>query len=328
MNPVVWALDAFSSKKDWPIHFKTARAIHAYAPEAQIHPVYILSEQVFSDRGYSSFLRPGLKPMALRNLNALLSHDALFDLMKSGQLLSPKVVVEISSDAEVCVEQFLRYALNVNAAGIAIGTHARSPIARLFSGSFSQTLIHKSRIPVLITGAYQQEDPQPIKTVIVPTDFKPEGREDFEAFLEFALQRNLDVELFYKQIETFENWMQSDAYLLGGGWSPIVESHTEEEDRYAEAEIWLRRAREAGVRVHVTTEIFRESSADCIIQYANRLADRSPMIAILRPIDWLDGSVLRDLIQTSPYPLYVKDFGEPRQQQRDELADRETALRW
>lgn len=304
-RPVVWALDAFS--KDFDVHFKTAHAIALHAPGRLIHPVYVLSEEVFQDRGYSSFLRPALKTLAHRNMMAVLNHDALWDLRKAGAFHDPEVLIESTADASACALQLLRYADDVNAELIALGTQAKSLMARFFAGSFAESVLSQAHRPVLVIGPHQSRDLHLTDTVVLPTDFQPSHRHGFDGLLEIAQAHDLKLYLLQKTPESIDTWIQNVAQAWGGALPPLEEFYDDDdESRAREAISWIQKAHELGVEAHVVTDGVNESSASAIIDYATQLKDASPTIAMLQdPTNWLTSTVLRDLIRASPFPLYV-----------------------
>ncbi len=316
-QPVVWALNAFATQFD--VHFKTANAIARQAPGCQIIPVYILSEDLFAEKGYSNFMRPALKSLAHRNMLTILNHDALWDLRKLALFDDPQILIEESSEAEACVQKLLRYAKFHNASGIAIGTHGRSLVTRWFAGSFAESVLNQSLLPVLIAGPHQDDRLLEVDSVVLPTDFQPSQRKGFEELLKVAHERRLMIHLLKIQSESFDAWIQSVAHAWGGGFNGMSSVYDETEAIILEEAVsWVQKAHDQGVRAKVITENFRESTAEGIIEYAKRLDRSSPAIAVLQdhphsadatheqtPSGWLTTSVLRDLIRSSPFPLYV-----------------------
>ncbi len=320
-QPVVWALDAFAKNLD--VHFKTAQAIALHAPQSLIYPVYVLSEEAFAERGYSCFMRPALKSLAHKNMMAILDHDGLWEFRKAGVFQDPTVLIESSADAALCAQALLRYAFELQANFVAIGMHGRSLVARWFAASFSESILHESRIPVLVSGPHQSSDLHPSNLIVLPTDFHPSRREAFEDLLKIAKERELSIHLLQRPAETLDAWIQSLAHPWGGGWTGFDDAIDDDQSALTqEAVTWLQRAHQLGVTVHVITENFRESAAEAIIDYAKSLEGpdkrSSPTIALLQDhpqgaealgaettSSWLNSDVLRDLIRVSPYPLYV-----------------------
>lgn len=280
--PMVWALDAFS--KDFVRHARTAEAMQAHMPEGAIHPVYVLSETVFLNRGYSSFLRAALKPRAHKNLVAVLDHELLSSLRRTGCLRPPRVLVESSADASLCTQRLLRYAKHIGARLVGIGASGRSPLSRWFTGSFAETLISGSRLPLLITGPKQGASLKIPTVFVLPTDFNPSRRIEFTELLEIAAKKKISLHLVHDETETAK----------------------------AEAQHWMTAACERGVELRFVSAAVRTSAAKFIVAYARQIENKnSPFIAIfgnrgLASNDgWLPARLTRDLIRSSPYPLYL-----------------------
>lgn len=307
--PVVWALDAFS--KDFETHSRTARALRAHAPESDIHPVYVLSEQVFSDRGYSSFLRAGLKPRAHHNLMALLEHELLVEVNRSGFVRGPRVLVESTADASLCVGKLLRYAKRIGASVIGLGTSGRSHLSRWFAGSFAETLFRESPLPLLVAGPRQNVNLKQPRSVILPTDFRSEDRPRFEALLKLAASKDLTLHLFHRSQTSFEPWVFGGADVLGENWVSIEALFSDEPTAAArEAKDWINLAADAGVDTRLASPHPRDSFAEAIIDYALKLEGASPFIALLNASarstsGGLPARLTRDLIRSSPFPLFM-----------------------
>ncbi len=309
-SPVIWALDAFSM--DFANHARTAAAIRAYAPESPIHPVYVLSQDVFSSRGYSSFLRAALKPRAHGNIRAIMEHELLNEIRRSGALQAPRVLVESSAEASLCTGKLLRYAKRVGAQLVGIGTKGRSSLARFFTGSFAETLLRESEIPLLVTGPKMTGELKSPKTIVLPTDFQAHDRAAYKNLIQLAQQKEISVHLFHRSSHPLDTWVQSGVQMLGGSWISVAASYCDDDRlNLQEANEWLRIARDRGVTAKLATESFRESTAEAIVDYASKLESESTLIALLKDTrllpnhGWLPESLTHDLIRMSHWPLYI-----------------------
>jgi hypothetical protein len=279
--PVIWALDAFS--KDFATHARTAFAIRAHAAESAIHPVYVLSDEVFLNRGYSSFLRAALKPRAHKNLIAIMEHELMIEIRRSGALRSPRVLIETSADASLCTKKLLRYAKGIGAQLVAIGANGRSSLSRWLTGSFAETLMRESPLPLLVTGPLQMNGLKSAKAIVLTTDFAAKDQSAFIKLLQMARARGLSVHLFP---------LRRDVPLI-------------------EANAWLDLADQLGVTAKLTTETFRDPTAAALIEYANGLEAASTLFVFLSDPrlssnqGWLPASLTHDLIRKSPCPLYI-----------------------
>ena len=299
---VVWAVDAFS--KDFATHARTACAIRAHAPESEIHPVYILSEEMFSGRGYSGFLRAALRPRAHHNLQALLEHELLADLKRSGVCRRPRVLIEPSANASLCTGKLLRYAKRIGAELIAFGSTGKRGISRWFAGSFSETLMTETDLPLLIAGPHQQHQVNASRAMIVPTEFRRQDRAAFEALLRIATRRGLALHLIYRAEPALEDLISGGGALLTDSWISIDALFDNLEGPSSiEAKDWLRLATEAQVETRLSSPLSQDSFCEAVLDYARKLEAFAPVIALLTPE--LPGRLTRDLIRSSPYPLFV-----------------------
>lgn len=307
---IIWAFDAFSD--DLELQSQTAHAIRCHAPDAVIYPVYILSEDAFSAKGFSSFLRAALRPRAKHALEDLLKLET-FDICRS-QIRAPKILVEKSASRLLCAKKLLRYAKKIDAKFIAIGTHGRRLFSRFARSRFAETLLLESTLPVLVSGPKQLLSRTSGAAVIVPTGFDAAEEEAFYKLLCDAKLSQVSLHLIHRRDCARDSLWSCGLHTWGGGWMPVEsffdESCANERDR---ASKWLSLARENGVEARLVPENFRESISETIIDYAKKLEGASPLIALLGSCaKKADVRILmRDLIRASPFSLYVSTSSQP-----------------
>ena len=304
-EPVVWAIDAFPDQLG--LHAKTASVLREMFPQSEIHPVYVLSEEAFTDRGFTAFLKPALKPMALKAINSLLEETQCFDFRK------PRVLTEASASRTACARKLLRYTKKIGAGHIVLGSHARRSLSRFLVGSFSEEILDHSPVPIIIAGPQTQLISAPPTAVIFATDFTPSCASGFTQILNLAASLNADLHLFHKgdpddiELEPV-NTIGMD--MFGSGWVSLesyIDQHTS--DYRYDADECVRRAEELGVTTRLILQNFREPTAEAIVEYARNLDDPSALIAMVSQTGPVAsaflGSVTRDVIRTSPFPVYL-----------------------
>lgn len=306
--PVVWALDAFS--QDFNLMSKTAEAIIAISPLAPIHPVYVLNEESFEGRGITSFLKPALKTMAFKSLRELLAHEAFDSVRRQATIHTPRVILESSASLDQSVSKLMRYSRRLGAQMIALGTHASSPFSRYFTTRFSDVIMREHSVPALITGPKQSSGSKHPQVIIFPTDFSAACREVLIDVVALAKSSGAELHFFHKNLHPIDAFVQTGVHMFGGGWVS-VESYFQQipDEHEQEAEDWLWVAEQAGVKALLVRENDPESTAESIVDYARSLDPLSPMLAMAlqaSPLSaWLLGSVTRDVIRNSPYPVYL-----------------------
>jgi nucleotide-binding universal stress UspA family protein len=306
LAPLIWALEAFPDHDD--LHLKTAAALGRMYPRRQVIPVYVLSEESFTDRGFSTFLKPSLKPMAKKALARLLSEIRALKLIEN--IRRPRVLIEASASRPACAKKLLRFAQKIGASEIAVGSHAKNGLARLFVGSFSEAMLDESRIPVLVTGPHADISASAIRSVVFPTDFSSACTTALPRILELCSQLGAELHILHKPIQIFDTYIQSGVGLFGGSWVNIDELMVETfEDHLADSRVWLDQAGAFGVKTTFVGENFREPTAEAIVTYADRLGAGTTLIAMVsqstRATSAFLGSVTRDVIRASRCPIYV-----------------------
>ncbi len=312
-TPVIWAIDAFPS--DLEMQLKTAAALQRVFPSTPIHPVYVLSEDFFMDRGYSPYLRPALKPMAFKAVLRILSETNLVHVKK------PRILIEPTSSKAACARRLVRYARKLGAVGIAVGSHARRGLSRFFNGSFSEEIMNSSETPLLIAGPHADEkgerrDEQSRflgegpKTIVFPTDFSPACAQAYDQLLTIAMRTGAEIHLFHKQTYAVDPYVQGSMHMLGSGWVSIDALTTDiPEDNSREINAWTQAAADSGVPIRLVNENFREPTSEAIVEYVRSLNDASVLLAMVSqtgPVaSALLGSITRDVIRMSTCPIYL-----------------------
>lgn len=301
---IVWAIDAFPDQEE--LLFKTALALQALFPNASIHPVYVLSEENFTSRGISSFLKPALKPMASKAARRLLSQ------FKNLNLDKPRVLREAKASVPACARKLLRFAKRIGASRIALGSHGKSGISRLFYGSFSEAIMDQSSIPVIVAGPRMSIFVKSPDAIVFPTDFSAKSGAAFAQILRVAASFHAEVHLFHKTLFGLDNLFQGGIQMLGGGWTtiePYLGSRSTQFQLESRAQHWMGQALSQGVKTRLVSENFREPTSIAIVEYVYQLGEASTLLAMVTqtgPVaSALLGSVTREVIQRSPCPVYL-----------------------
>lgn len=314
--PVVWAVDAFPDDLD--LQVKTATALQAAFPKSPIHPVYVLNEDTFIDRGYASYLKPALKPMAFKATLRILSETHLTHAKK------PRILNSSSTSRVTAARRLLRYAKKIGASTIAVGSHARRGLPKFFAGNFADELIEAAEIPILIAGPRAIEPHIEIRSdvkasanraIVFPTDFSPACESAFERFLNLAEELKAELHILHRETYTVDPYAQIGMSTMGAGWVsmealPEAEySERIEEMHRADFERWRKRAEERSVAIRLISQNFGEPIAEAIVGYVESLHGTSVMLAMVSqtgPVAAsLLGSITHDVIRLSPCPIYV-----------------------
>jgi nucleotide-binding universal stress UspA family protein len=231
-------------------------------------------------------------------------------------LSRPKVIVEKRPSLTLSVRALLAYAKRQRADTIVVGTHARSGIARLLLGSFAETLLLHSTIPVLVVGPHVETSLSTRKRsrILFSTDFGPSAYPTFKKVVALARAQqsvtnpSAKITLFHCLPHPTEPIVRSGVYLLGGGYVSFPDYMTDEEQRKRKlAEEYVKAAKKMGVTVEIGLNPGHDGTAHAIVQEA--LAENANLIAMAaesgRVSAALIGSVTRQVVRTANCPVWV-----------------------
>ena len=144
---ILWAVDAFDDPERLRTHApELLRAFARYSP-LLVQPVYILSPgQINLSVEFSGPWITEYRPAAEKALN-----QALQDVNVPG-LLPAQVIVENFSSTSQSANALVNHALALGADFILVSSHGRKGMSRLLLGSFAETLLFYSKVPVLVIG--------------------------------------------------------------------------------------------------------------------------------------------------------------------------------
>lgn len=294
----VFAVDPFSDLNLQSVSdFVKASAANA---GAEVYGAFVLSPEPLNWSG--DFSGPWLKrykPVAEERAGEL------------GEKLDIAVEVIPSRKAGLkhSVETLVKYAQKIKAECIVVSTHARSGIERWVLGSFAESVLLTSKIPVLALNPAQRL-PEHIGKIFVPTDLSTSSTKFILKVSEFAQRIGSGVKLFFRQPDPLDPMIQQGVYAVGGGWVSVQnyldEGSKEEKAKLAkiceglrkrgvQCDTLMAKAQGSSSLVTAIEESAREHGADMIAV----LTQSGPVAATLL------GSVARSLVRTSDVPVMI-----------------------
>lgn len=210
-------------------------------------------------------------------------------------------------------DEISAFALERGAASVLVCTHARrrpgAPRARLTErlaewaiGSFAETLIERSRVPVIALQPVEPpaRTPLVVKEMLFATDFSRESQLAFGPALGFARKLGLPLVLYH--------CLEPPTPILDYAYSPylVYASERRQERAHLQATAWLARAAGAGVRARAHFEEGEVSVAESVAQAARVRSSLIALAARSNPaVSALLGSVTRKLVRLATSPLWV-----------------------
>jgi nucleotide-binding universal stress UspA family protein len=302
---IVWAVDAFEPPES-PLVRATANWIAGLIRDfgTRVEPIYVLNPAELNLT--SEFSVPWVsryRPYAEQALAELVRRLDLPGLIR------PRVLVQESASTTRAIDALSDYAVASEVDLIVAATHGRSGVKRLLMGSFVETLLLRSYVPVMVIGTESHApETQPLGKLFLPTDLSEHSKSFFCQVVHLCAETKSELTLFHAVPHPIEPIVSSGVYLLGGGWVP-VESYFAEETRSRErrADAWARWASSRGVRVTAVVEHQGVGIAQKAIDVA---ADKRVGAIIMEaqngPIaSALVGSVTRQIVRHAPCPVWV-----------------------
>jgi nucleotide-binding universal stress UspA family protein len=304
---VIWAVDAFEATNQ--IHYNCAAVLRFFKErfKSQINPVCVLSASQLNLPGE----RAGrwihhYQPAIEKEIQTVLKEVHLDE-----QVETPEILLQRSTSTTEAVNLLSQFALSRDADLIVVGTHGRSGMERFLLGSFTETLLLRSEVPVLVIGQTLQEFKN-IDRIFFPTEFGPHSKFIFRQVVRMAAEMKAKLTLFHYIPHPIEPVFQSGIYLLGGSWIPVQAFFGDEVNKKTKRiGLWTKWANQQGVE----TDSLIHSEGGVISDVILSEAERRKMNCIVMeaqsgPISAaLVGSITRQVIRSAACPVWVVRHG-------------------
>ena len=302
IQKIIWAIDALEESGALQEHTLDALRFLVRTTRAKVEPVYIFSpSQMDLSVEFTGPCAENFRPAAQSVI------EDLVDRANIPGIGEPKVLIQHLPTIRQMVHALESHARMENADLILLNTHARKGVARMLMGSFAETLILHSRVPVLVVGPGSRAI-QNFDEIIFPTDFGPQSRANFRYVVNLAKEFNSKVLIFHSVVNTLDSVIESGANLLGGSWVPVRNIFDQSvERRHWRAEKWAEWATNQGVPTEVLMRDEGGSVSDQVLEIAvNRNSGLIAMAAQMGPFaSTVIGSITRQVVRDASCPVWV-----------------------
>jgi nucleotide-binding universal stress UspA family protein len=274
------------------------KVLQAWAKEAPvtIEPLYILSpDQVQLPTAFFGEVHDDLMTSGREKLTKALSK------LKLPGLQPVSVVVSPNYSLRSAVHTLINHARRTQATLIVASTMSKKGVPRFLFGSFAETLVLMSDIPVLLVSPKTQPA-RAVRHILFPTDLSPKSNEVFETVLSLAAEHRSKLTLFHK-VEYLTDF-SSPAF------APETYQKFFDEDllrRQRELSQLADTARARGLKVDIVMNKRGTSIVEAIVSAVRK--QKSDLVALASqtgPVTTaLLGSVTRQLVRTCPSPVWV-----------------------
>jgi nucleotide-binding universal stress UspA family protein len=303
---IIWAMDAFEDNKELNQRMADYLSSLYQATNAEIEPLYLLRENEIVLPTYEV---PTWVTDHSRTAEALFK-EVLEDY-NLPFLLEPKVIPHASQSHAGAAEALSDYATRTHADLIVVGSHGRQGFQRFILGSFAESLLLQSEVPVFVVGSHTSTH-KGISNILFPTEFGDHSKENFRHVLDLAKQFNAKITLFHAIARPIESLFDLDTrpkvYNFKGKMltlDQIIEHQIEHQAQRAQH--WVQWAQKEGVLAEFQIDSSFKGIDDLILNTVHQHdvdlivmeAQSGPMSAAIL------GSYTRNVVRRAECPVYV-----------------------
>ena len=219
---------------------------------------------------------------------------------------APKVLVHHGVSIHSAVDALIHYAQDTHAAWILTSSKGRSGIRRMALGSFAESLLTRSPLPVWVFG-HEKSALLTSDRILFATDFSDVSKAAFAQVIEQAKNLGSSVTLFH--CVSLPEPMMSGAGAMGVSSPFPIDDYLRDQTEWAKvrAAEWVKDAKKSGVKVDYVVKEVVPSIANSIV-FEAALA-RAGVIALASTRGAVSavllGSHARQVIRQSECPVWV-----------------------
>lgn len=303
---IIWAIDAFEDNKE--LNQKMADYItHLHhTTEADIEPLYLLRENeiVLPTYEVPAWVTDHSKTAESLFREVLADYDLPF-------LLDAKVIPHASQSHAGAAETLVNYAMKSKTDLIVVGSHGREGFQRFILGSFAESLLLQSEIPVCVVSSHATK----VKTsnsILFPTEFGEHSKDNYRYVIQLAKNLKSEILLLHAITRPIESLFDLDArprvYNFQGKLltlEQIIEHQIESQSHHAQQ--WIEWANKEGVSAHFFIDNSFKAVDELILEALNKHGcDLIVMEAQSGPLSAaLLGSYTRNVVRRAACPVFV-----------------------
>ncbi len=299
MTKIFWAFDAFEDGLKTNIFVGETLASLNGKLKAEIHPVFCLGSDV--------------APVLLADTVEVMKKigddkmTVLLNKISIPGVYRPRVIVAPSFSQTQIVKHFISHAEKNGADLIAVGSHGRKGVNRAMLGSFAETLLLQSHLPVLVVGQNFDQIPRWDETLF-PTDFSDDSSYAFHNALRLAKTLNAKVTLFHHLSPIVDPIIQSTIAPFGGVWVSYRDGMKYLQEKKQESlDEWAKIAESQGIQVKTYLDTETTDTSEAILSYANKnnigLIATGAQSGTLATT--LFGAITRKVVRQAQCPVWV-----------------------
>ena len=288
---IVWAVDPFET--DVTLDLPTVQDLDKWAKENQvvIEPVY-----VFTPFGE-------IEKLATEKIA---NNIAKIFLKLKINTKPPHILIRPMDSTKSSAISLLSYALDSGADLIVVSSHGRRGFPRMLFGSFAETLLNTSPMPLLFMNKNSRPIGASFQHVLWATDFSKSCEFAFDTFLSQAGGLCKRITLFHDVTLPLELSLYFSQWDVG---VPPMNDLIESQTLWAKQESadWIKHATQKGFKIQLATEASHGQVANEILTAAGENASGLIVMASQSgPVgSAILGSHAREIFRTSQLPVWI-----------------------
>ena len=304
-NPqkILWPVDALQC--DVRIYTEVQQALlRFFGPDIPpVQPVYILSPNA-TNRPLSWFdeLLPTLHQDATTQLDAL-AKSSLFPL------LPPEILVEPNKQIHAAIDRINTFAQKKNVDLIVIPTQGKSRIKRMLIGSFAESMLMGSTIPLLTVNPGISKRKKQKRCFLIPIDFEsPNYKLLSEQILDKIAHQDLEAIFIHSMPLNLQNPQQiGQRRAKDLSIDRLIREH---EFRKSLGEKIVAQAQQRGLRARMIIDISNSSPKESILKMSEKLEVDFIAMPSEKPASHLGftGSTTRFMIRKASCPVWAFSY--------------------
>ncbi len=299
---VAWAFDPFSKPTADLTPWARFLDYIAKIEDSTVEPVYVLSPDGLNWSGeFSGPWVKKYKPLAETAAETVLAE--YYD----ETIMPVRILVNQKASLRGDVKKLALDAEKQHRSLIVVQTHARKGLDRFLLGSFAESLLMFSKVPVLCVNPHTTP-PDSIRRILFPTDLSGNSKSAFVKLVNRCKRWGAQLVIAHKLPDPIEPIVQSGVYMAGGGWITLSQYFEKEStERKQQLQVWQEEALAAGVQASI--EIIDQPGlvGDAVLQMAeNSDIDVIALCSQSGPVSSIiTGSVARQIVRRAHCPVLV-----------------------
>jgi len=302
---IVWALDAF--ERPGALQRNAIRMLGMITRATQgtrweIQPAFILQEQLAGPSlEFSPVWIGHYRTAAEQGLRKILQNVNL------PGLLQPRILAHTSSSSAAAASSLIEFALKQKAELIVTNTHSKRGLKRMFLGSFAESLLMRSPIPVLTVGPQARGIPD-LKRILFPTEFGTESFSIFKRVVNEAAQLKSEITVLHVIPYPVRPYLSANVIFPSTYWNMLQDYLRNERARSESAfKSWAQYASKYGVKIRPVLDEQPGSLWEAVLRAAETHkvgliameAESGPISAALA------GSAVRQTVRHANCPVWI-----------------------